>query len=105
MELYDKIVNKKLLIRRINITANRLVDESSVEREELYEQLDLFTDYEAQRKKQEEEEDALDREKRMQEAMLSIKKKFRKNAVQKGMNLQEGATARDRNEQIGGHKA
>ena len=52
-----------------------------------------------------EEEAALDREKRMQEAMLSIKKKFGKNAVLKGMNLQEGATARDRNEQIGGHKA
>ena len=67
--------------------------------------LDLFTDYEAQRKKQEEEEAALDREKRMQEAMLSIKKKFGKNAMLKGMNLQEGATARDRNEQIGGHKA
>ena len=74
-------------------------------KEEVYEQLDLFTDYEAQRKKKEEEEAALDREKRMQEAMLSIKKKFGKNAVLKGMNLQEGATAKDRNEQIGGHKA
>ena len=89
----------------INITANRLVDESSVKKEEVYEQLDLFTDYEAQRKKQEEEAAVLDREKRMQEAMLSIKKKFGKNAVLKGMNLQEGATARDRNEQIGGHRA
>jgi DNA polymerase V len=67
--------------------------------------MDLFTDYEEQRKKKEEEEAALDREKRMQEAMLSIKKKFGKNAVLKGMNLQEGAIARDRNEQIGGHKA
>ena len=105
IELYDKIVDRNLLVRRINITANRLVDESSVKKEEVYEQLDLFTDYEAQRKKQEEEEAALDREKRMQEAMLSIKKKFGKNAVLKGMNLQEGATARDRNEQIGGHKA
>ena len=105
IELYDRIVDRNLLIRRINITANRLVDESSVRKEEVYEQLDLFTDYEAQRKKQEEEEAALDREKRMQEAMLSIKKKFGKNAVLKGMNLQEGATARDRNEQIGGHKA
>ena len=57
------------------------------------------------RQKQEEEEAALNREKRMQEAMLSIKKKFGKNAVLKGMNLQKGATARDRNEQIGGHKA
>ena len=105
IELYDRIVDRNLLVRRINITANRLVDENSVKKEEVYEQLDLFTDYEAQRKKQEEEEAALDREKRMQEAMLSIKKKFGKNAVLKGMNLQEGATARDRNEQIGGHKA
>ena len=76
-----------------------------VYKRQVYEQLDLFTDYEAQRKKQEEEEVALDREKRMQEAMLSIKKKFGKNAVLKGMNLQEGATAKDRNKQIGGHKA
>ena len=104
-EIYEIIVDRNLLIRRINITANRLVDESSVKKEEVYEQLDLFADYEAQRKKQEEEEAVLDREKRMQEAMLSIKKKFGKNAVLKGMNLQEGATARDRNEQIGGHKA
>ena len=81
------------------------MDESSVKKEEVYEQLDLFADYEAQRKKQEEEEAVLDREKRMQEAMLSIKKKFGKNAVLKGINLQEGATAKDRNEQIGGHKA
>ena len=105
IELYDRIVDRNLLIRRINITANRLVDENYVKKEKVYEQLDLFTDYESQRKKQEEEEAALDREKRMQEAMLSIKKKFGKNAVLKGMNLQEGATAKDRNEQIGGHKA
>ena len=105
IKLYDRIVDRNMLIRRINITANRLVDESSVEREEVYEQLNLFTDYEAQRKKQEEEEDALDREKRMQEAMLSIKKKFGKNAILKGMNLLDGATAKERNEQIGGHKA
>ena len=81
------------------------MDESFVKKEKVYEQLNLFTDYEAQRKKKEEEEAALDREKRMQEAMLSIKKKFGKNAVLKGMNLQKGATAKDRNEQIGGHKA
>ena len=87
------------------MSVNHLEVESAVVQKEEYEQLDLFTDYEAQRKKQEEEEAALDREKRMQEAMLSIKKKFGKNAMLKGMNLQEGATARDRNEQIGGHKA
>ena len=105
MDLYDRIVDEHLLVRRITITANKLVDEKSVKQEDEYQQLDLFTDYEAQRKKQAEEEEKLERERRMQEAMLSIKKKFGKNAVLKGMNLQEGATAKDRNEQIGGHKA
>lgn len=105
MDLYDRIVDEHLLVRRITITANKLVDEKSVKQEIEYQQLDLFTDYEAQRKKQAEEEEKLERERRMQEAMLSIKKKFGKNAVLKGMNLEEGATAKDRNEQIGGHKA
>ena len=105
MDLYDRIVDEYLLVRRITITANKLVDENSVKQEDEYQQLDLFTDYEVQRKKQAEEEEKLERERRMQEAMLSIKKKFGKNAVLKGMNLEEGATAKDRNEQIGGHKA
>ena len=105
MDLYDRIVDEHLLVRRITITANKLVDEKSVKQENEYQQLDLFTDYEAQRKKQTEEEEKLERERRMQEAMLSIKKKFGKNAVLKGMNLEEGATAKDRNAQIGGHKA
>lgn len=105
MELYDRIVDENLLIRRINITANRLVDENSAKKEEKYEQLDLFTDYKAKEQEQVKEEAALEREKRMQQTMLTIKKKFGKNAILKGMNLQEGATAKDRNEQIGGHKA
>ena len=105
MDLYDRVVDENLLVRRITITANKLVDEKSVKQEDEYQQLDLFTDYEAQRKKQAEDEEKLERERRMQEAMLSIKKKFGKNAVLKGMNLEEGATAKDRNEQIGGHKA
>ena len=105
MDLYDRIVDEHLLVRRITITANKLVDEKSVKQEDEYQQLDLFTDYEAQRKKQAEEDEKLERERRVQEAMLSIKKKFGKNAVLKGMNLEEGATAKDRNEQIGGHKA
>lgn len=105
MDLYDRIVDEHLLVRRITITANKLVDENSVKQEDEYQQLDLFTDYEAQRKKQAEEEEKLERERCMQEAMLSIKKKFGKNAVLKGMNLEEGATAKERNEQIGGHKA
>ena len=105
MDLYDRAVDENLLVRRITITANKLVDEKSVKQEDEHQQLDLFTDYEALKKKQAEEEEKLERERRMQEAMLSIKKKFGKNAVLKGMNLEEGATAKDRNEQIGGHKA
>lgn len=69
------------------------------------EQLDLFTDYAALEKKRREEEQLLERERKMQLAMLEIKKKFGKNAILKGMNLQEGATARERNQKIGGHKA
>lgn len=105
MELYDRIVDKNLLVRRITITANKLVDESCVKSQGEYQQFDLFTDYEALKRKQAEEEAALEREKRMQKAMLDIKKKFGKNAILKGMNLQEGATAKERNAQIGGHKA
>ena len=105
MELYDKIVNKKLPIRRINIVANKLVDEHSVKNANKYEQLDLFTDYEILKKQREKENAESEREKRMQNTILDIKKKFGKNAILKGMNLQEGATAKDRNNQIGGHKA
>lgn len=105
MELYDKIVNKKLLIRRINIVANKLVDERSVKNANKYEQLDLFTDYEDLKKQREKENVESEREKRMQNTILDIKKKFGKNAILKGMNLQKGATAKDRNNQIGGHKA
>ena len=105
VELYDRIVDPSLLIRRITLTANRLVDESSVKDTESFEQLNLFTDYITKEKEQAQEKATLDREKKIQQAMLDIKKKFGKNAILRGMNLQEGATARDRNEQIGGHKA
>ncbi|MDD3279667.1 MAG: DNA methylase [Lachnospiraceae bacterium] len=105
MELYDRIVDPGLLIRRIYVTANRVVEEKSISQEESYEQLDLFTDYEAELSRREEEQKALEREKRMQHAILDIKKKYGKNAILKGMNLEDGATARNRNGQIGGHKA
>ena len=105
MELYDKIVNPKLLVRRVTLTANHVVDEKSVIEENSYEQMNLFTDYEAETQKREEEQAELEREKRIQKAVLSIKKKYGKNAILKGMNLQEGATTIDRNNQIGGHKA
>ncbi len=105
MELYDKIVNPALLVRRLTIAANHVVPESSVQKTDTVEQLDLFTDYEALERERAKEQEELDREKKMQQAVLSIKKKFGKNAILKGMNLQEGATAKDRNNQIGGHKA
>ena len=105
-ELYDRIVDKNLLVRRLNITATRVMDEASApKKNEGYEQLDLFTDYTALQAKQEKERAELEREKKMQRAMLDIKSKFGKNAILKGMNLEEGATAKDRNAQIGGHKA
>jgi DNA polymerase V len=105
MELYDRIVDRNLLIRRITLVANRVVFETSISKTDSFEQLDLFTDYEALRKKEAEEAANLEREKNMQKALLDIKKKYGKNAILKGMNLEEGATAKDRNAQIGGHKA
>jgi DNA polymerase V len=105
MELFDRIVDKNLLLRRINVTACRIVKEDTVQKTDSYEPLDLFTDYEATQKKRAEEETALAREKRIQEAVLAIKKKYGKNALLKGTNLEEGSTTVSRNKQIGGHKA
>ena len=105
LELYDKIINKSLLVRRINIVANHVINENDIKHEEQYEQLDLFTDYDEVLIKRKEEDEKLLRERKMQEAVLSIKKKYGKNAVLKGMNFEEGATAISRNSQIGGHKA
>ena len=104
MNLYDKIVNQKLLIRRLNVTAAHVVDEDSVEEKQTFEQLDLFTDYSAREKQRKEEDEKLMRERKMQQAMLDIKKKFGKNAILKGSDLQDGATTIERNRQIGGHK-
>lgn len=105
-ELFDRIVDKNLLIRRLNITANHVLPEADVPKKNNgFEQIDLFTDYAALEAKQEQERAELEREKKMQQAMLTIKKKFGKNAILKGMNLEAGATAKDRNAQIGGHKA
>lgn len=87
VELFDKIVDKSLMIRRISLSANNVTDE-------VFQQYDLFTD-----------PTELEKERRMQKAMLSIQKKFGKNAILKGTNLEEGATTMDRNNQIGGHRA
>lgn len=105
--LYDEIVDKRLLIRRINISANKVIPRwvAQKEQEQVGEQLDLFTDYKAESERQAQEEQALEREHNMQQALLEIKRKFGKNAVLKGMNLVEGATTIERNGQVGGHKA
>ena len=105
LALFDRIVDKRLLVRRIYLTANRVVSESSAPNRREVEQLDLFTDYAALECRQAEETAALEREKKMQRTMLDIKRRFGKNAILKGMNLEEGATTIDRNGQIGGHKA
>lgn len=104
-ELFERIVDKNLLVRRVNITANHVVDGATVQKTGNFEQLDLFTDYAATQAKKEDEEAELAREKKMQQAMLEIKKKYGKNAILKGMNLEEGAATIARNKQIGGHKA
>ncbi|MDO5062199.1 MAG: DNA methylase [Peptostreptococcaceae bacterium] len=105
-ELFDRIVEKDLLIRRVNVTANHVIPEGLSQRDDKnYEQLDLFTDYSALKVEQEKEKIELEREKKMQQAMLSIKKKFGKNAILKATNLEKDSTAKERNAQIGGHKA
>lgn len=105
MELYDRIVNPVLLLRRVTVGANRLVSETEVREAETFVQLDLFTDYETLEKEKEAEDRQLAKERKLQEAMLEIKGRYGKNAVLKGMNLQEGAMTTERNRQIGGHKA
>lgn len=104
-ELYERIVDKNLLIRRINLTACNVILEEDVVKDDSPEQLNFFEDYEEKEKKKAELEASLDRERRMQDALVKIKHKYGKNAILKGMNYKDGATARDRNKQIGGHKA
>ena len=103
--LFERIADKKLLIRRLYLTANRVKGEGSVPEDTGGEQLDIFTDYTKEEEKRKAEALELARERKKQEAMLDIKRKYGKNAILKGMNLEEGATAQDRNQQIGGHKA
>ena len=114
MGLYDSIVDRRLLVRRINISANHIVKKDSVGAEKMAEQLSLFDSVGGDGLfkvsgdaaiSRESIEDELERERKVQEAVLRIKKKFGKNALVKGMSLEEGATAMERNRQIGGHKA
>ena len=105
MQLYDRIVDPKLLIRRINITANKVMDEDKAKENEGYEQMELFTDYTMADEKKSAMDEKIKKERKLQEAMLSVKKRYGKNAMLKGMNLEEGATTIQRNDQIGGHRA
>lgn len=104
-ELFERISDEALLSRRLNITANHVIHEGDVSEENELVQLDFFSDFSADEAKREAEEKSLEREKSRQKAILSIKNRYGKNAIVKGMNLQEGATAMERNRQIGGHKA
>ena len=104
--LFDRIVNTDLMVRRLNIVAGRVISESeAMTREGEFEQMDMFTDYAAVEARRKQEQAELDRERKKQEVLLTIKNKYGKNAILKGMNLEEGATGKDRNEQIGGHRA
>ena len=105
MQMFDQSVDPKLLVRRLTITVNQVIDENDSSVTHPVTQLDMFTDYEQLEREQKAVKSALDKERRMQEAVLNIKRKFNKNAIFKGMDLEEGATARERNSQIGGHKA
>ena len=102
VSLFDRIVDPSLLIRRINITAGNIVSEDTIPTSKP-EQLDLFTDYDALHRQQEAESKVLAKERRMQEAVLKIKKSFGKNTILKALDFEEGATMRERNQQIGGH--
>lgn len=104
-ELYDRIINPDLLVRRITVVASNIISERDAVDRPAFEQLDLFTDYAALEKERAQEKKELEKEKKIQHAVLDIQKKFGKNAVLKGMNLEEGAMTRERNGQIGGHKA
>ncbi|MBQ8974307.1 MAG: DNA methylase, partial [Oscillospiraceae bacterium] len=103
--LYERIVNRELTVRRMYVVANHVLREEDAPHDDAPEQLDLFTDYEELTARREREERELDRERRMQNALLDIKKRYGKNAILRGMNFEEGATARERNSQVGGHKA
>ena len=105
-ELYDRIVNPDLLVRRLSLVTNHVIPESvAAEQNHVPQQLDLFTDYEALEKQKQEEKAKRDKERRLQETQLKIKQRFGKNAILRGLNFEEGATAKERNKQIGGHKA
>ena len=104
INLFERIIDKNLLTRRINITANNVVNEQEAKTENSFEQINLFTNFGSLNEQNEKKRKKELAEKEMQKAILNIKRKYGKNAILKGMNFEEGATMRDRNKQIGGHK-
>lgn len=104
MELYDRIVDSSLLVRRMYVAANHVIRECDAREEETV-QYTLFDDVEAMEEKRKKQTVFFEREKHLQKALLSIKDKYGKNAILKGMNFEDGATARERNREIGGHRA
>ncbi len=103
--IYDRIVDTGLLVRRFSLALTNLLPREEQRPEPDALQLDLFTDYEELEKKRKAEEAALEREHRRQKAILAIRDKYGKNAIVTGLNMQEGATAMERNKQVGGHRA
>jgi len=104
LELFDQIIDKNLYVRRLSIAANHVIRECDIKEEDSYEQLDLFTDYSQKKEERKAQEEKDRQEKNLQKAMISIHKKYGKNAVLKGTNFMEGSTAIERNGQVGGHK-
>lgn len=105
MNVFEEIVSPDLLVRRVNLSANHVISETEIPRANEPMQLDLFCDVSREMEKKDSENAMLEREKHRQHTILELQKKYGKNAVMKGMNLQEGATTLERNKQIGGHKA
>ena len=104
MGLFDRCIDPNLLVRRITVVANHIISENDIPADKDADQPDLFTDYEALEKQKAEEQAELDKEKRLQQAIIGIKNRMGKNAILKGTNFVEGATGKERNEQIGGHR-
>jgi len=104
VELFDRIINKDLYVRRVYVIAGNVRNKESIKNQKVYEQIDLFTNYEEKEKKDIEEEKTIEKDDNLQEVLLDIKNKFGKNSIVKGMNLEEGGTAIERNGQVGGHR-
>lgn len=104
-ELYDRIVDHNLMIRRLSLTTNHVINEKQAKIKATSVELDLFTENEQNDRETQKENNRLKKERRIQKTLLEIKKKYGKNTILKGLNFEDGATARLRNNQIGGHKA